>query len=77
MSNSIIGKSIFFFKWFLRIRLEKEVQEVDPSTPLLRSDPEQVLALPNGSILIKLDRFHRALVHASPALNTILRAGRI
>ena len=60
-----------------RVRFEKKVQEVDPSTLLLRSDLEQVLALPNGSILIKLDRLHWALVHAGPALNTILRAVRI
>ncbi len=39
--------------------------------------PEQPLALPNRSILMKLDRFRRTLVHAGPALNTILRAGRV
>jgi hypothetical protein len=60
-----------------RVRFEKKVQKVDPSTLLLGSDLEQVLALPNGSILIKLDRLHWALVHAGPALNTILGAGRI
>ena len=40
-------------------------------------DAERSLMLPNGSILMKLDRFRWALAHAGPALNTILRVDRI
>jgi len=75
--NSIIGKSVFFFKWFLRTKLEDTMRNISYSVPLLRRTPEQAQELPSGSILMKLDRFHRALVHAGPALNTILRPGRI
>jgi hypothetical protein len=42
-----------------------------------RVDPERGLTTPNRSILIKLNRFCRTLVHASPTFNTILRVGRI
>jgi hypothetical protein len=40
-------------------------------------EAEQGLTPPNGLILMKLDRFRRALAHAGPALNTILRVDRI
>ena len=60
-----------------RVKFEKKVREVDPSTLLLRNDLEQVLALQNGSILIKLDRLHWALVHAGPAFDTIFWVDRI
>ena len=40
-------------------------------------DAERGLTPPKGSILMKLDRFRRALAHTGPALNTILRVGRI
>jgi hypothetical protein len=53
------------------------MRDVNPSTPLLRVDAERGLIPPNGSILIKLDRFCRTLVYTSPAFNTILRVGRI
>jgi hypothetical protein len=52
---------------------ERRMWGVNPSTPLLRVDPERGLTPPNGSILIKLDRIRLTLVYASPALNTILR----
>jgi len=40
-------------------------------------DLERGVTPPNGSILMKLDRFRRALAHTGPTLNTILRVGRI
>jgi hypothetical protein len=39
-------------------------------------DAEQGLTSPNGLILMKFDRFRKALAHAGPALNTILRVDR-
>jgi len=45
----------------------------NPSTPLLRVDPERGLTPSNGSILIKLDRFRLTLVYTSLALNAVLR----
>ena len=68
MSNSIIGKSVAFFKSFFAGGLERKVRDVDA---------QQGLTPPNGSILMELDRFRRALAHAGPAFNTILRVGRI
>ncbi len=53
------------------------MQNVDLSAPWLGGNVGQALALPNESILMQLDGFCWALVHAGPALNTILSPVRI
>jgi len=53
------------------------MQDADFWPPLFTDNPWKGKALPKGSILRELDRFHRTLVHAGPALNTILRPGWI
>jgi hypothetical protein len=60
----------------LRVKLGEKMQDADFWASLLRDNPWKGMALPKGSILRELDRFHRTLVHAGPALNTILRPGR-
>jgi hypothetical protein len=56
-----------FFQVIIAGGLERKVRDVDAEQDLT----------PNGSILMKLDRFRRALAHTGPALNTILRVDRI
>ena len=51
---------------------KRRMSGVNPSTPLLRVDPDRGLTPPNGSTLIKLDWFRLTLVYTSPALNTVL-----
>jgi hypothetical protein len=56
-----------FFQVIFSGGLERKARDVDA---------ERGLTSPNGLILMKLDRFRKALAHAGPALNTILRVDR-